>query len=84
MLLSRPGWSCLHWHYPDLLVNDVLMVLPKETMRHFLASLSRCTDVAQNDETKVRPFHCLDKGMKAHMCMPSKRSMNWLTLDVHF
>lgn len=79
----RPGWSYVHAHYPDLLVNDVLMVLPKETMRHFLASLSRCTDFVQNDETRVRPFSLFRQvGESAHV--HTIETLNdWLTLSMY-
>ncbi len=79
----RPSWSCLHWHYPDLLVNDVLMVLPKETMRHFLASLSRCTDFAQNDETRVRPFSLFRQGNESAHVHAIETLNDWLTLSMY-
>ena len=81
----RPGWSLLHKHYPNLLVRDVLMVLPKETVRHFLAALSGFTDVAHNDEARVlvQPFSLfIKRGESAHV-YDIEPLTDWLTLSMY-
>ena len=81
----RPGWSLLHKHYPNLLVRDVLMVLPKETVRHFLAALSGFTDVAHNDEARVlvQPFSLfIKRGESAHVYDIDPLT-DWLTLSMY-